>query len=475
MNNYNCVTIRPLGFLHSSAFEEVRSSLTWALSSLGHKTMSTENAFCMPGTGTNIIFGAELFSPDKALPPNSIVFNLEQPSHPSMENLRKLISSSGVLVWDYNQSNVEVWQQAGIQATHVPIGYTPNLTRIPRASNQDIDCLFYGWMTPRRAKLIQDLKASGLNVVATDSCYGGGRDQLISRSKLVLNINHDGRDLFNIVRVSYLLANYKCVVSEKSSDAHYYPWVHNAIAECEYPEMVELCEQLADDDSPRFGYEELGLEAIKSQDFTATVQAALEGGDHALADGSFTGSTIPGGTPSRVKARYECGCNQGDMKDFLPLLRSLAKGQILEIGVRDGASTSAFLLGLEERGGHLTSVDITDCSGLWTHPQWRILCQDSKQCVFGDGVFDLILIDGDHSPQGFMADLTNSMRWVKPGGLVLCHDIAPLPNCTREAAGGDWPSEYVGEYFWKYTSEHKLRSFIYPGTWGLGVIVKDPQ
>jgi predicted O-methyltransferase YrrM len=462
--NVNCLIVRPNGFLHSSAFEEVRQSLTWALSALGHKTMSTENAFAMPGTGINIIFGAELFSPDKALPPNSIVYNLEQPSHPSMANLHKLVASSGAKVWDYNQRNVEAWQGAGISATYVPIGYTPNLTRIPRSATQDIDCLFCGWMTPRRAKLIQDLKASGLNVVATDSCYGGGRDQLISRSKIVLNINHDGRDLFNIVRVSYLLANSKCVVSEMASDVDTYARdLNGALTWYRYEDLVDACKALAGDNTLRQELESDALTSIQKMDFTASVEAAL--------DQPRSAPTIP--SPSSVLARYEQGCQQGDMKDFLPLLKSLAKGQILEIGVRDGASTSAFLLGLEERGGHLTSVDITDCSGLWTHPQWRILCQDSKACVFGDGVFDMILIDGDHSSQGFTQDLTNAMRWVKPGGLVLCHDISPLPNHTWEAVGGDWPSEYVGEYFWKYTSEHKLRAFVYPGTWGLGIIVKD--
>jgi predicted O-methyltransferase YrrM len=468
MANYNCTIIRPTGFLHSSAFEEVRSSLTWALSSLGHKTMSTENAFAMPGTGINIIFGAELFSPDKALPPDSIIYNLEQPSHPSMENLRNLVQSSGAKIWDYNQLNVANWLKSGIPAHHIPIGYTPNLTRIPRATIQDIDVFFAGWMTPRRAKIIQDLRAAGLTVVATDSCYGGGRDQLISRSKIVLNVNHDGRSLFNIVRVSYLLANSKCVVSEMASDVDTYTRdLNGALTWHRYEDLVDACKALAGDETLRQEMESDALTSIQKLDFTQSVSQALNG-NHNL---SQAGDSYH----SPVLLRYNQGLAQGDMKDFLPLLRSLAKGQILEIGVRDGASTSALLLGLEQKGGHLTSVDINDCSGLWTHPQWRIICQDSRACVFDEHSFDLALIDGDHSPQGFTADLNNAMRWVRPGGLVLCHDIAPLPNHTREAAGGDWPSEYVGEYFWKYTSEHKLRSFIYPGTWGLGVIVKDPQ
>jgi predicted O-methyltransferase YrrM len=248
-----------------------------------------------------------------------------------------------------------------------------------------------------------------------------------------------------------------------------------------YSDLVDAIKALVGDDDLRLEIETDALASIAKQDFTASVSQALQGGDHARHSDSTAISAIPGGAPSRVNGtsaiqlRYQRGCEQGDMKDFLPLLRSVAKGQILEIGVRDGASTSALLLGLEQRGGYLTSVDIQDCSGLWTHPQWRVLCQDSKLCVFDEGVFDLVFIDGDHSPEGFRRDLENCIRWVRPGGLILCHDISPLPNYTAETRGGDWPSQYVGEEFLRMVEDKKLRSFIYPGAWGLGVIIRDSQ
>ena len=59
--------------------------------------------------------------------------------------------------------------------------------------------------------------------------------------------------------------------------------------------------------------------------------------------------------------------------------------------------------------------------------------------------------------------------------MILCHDISPLPNYTQEAAGGEWPSQYVGEEFFKMVKQRQLRYSIYPGAWGLGVIVKDYQ
>jgi predicted O-methyltransferase YrrM len=459
MAKFNLVTIRPKGFLHASAFQEVKDSLGWALASLNHQTMSTENAFTATPDATNVIFGAELLSQDSEIPPNSVIFNLEQPSHPSMENVRRM--AAGKQVWDYSASNVADWQARSVEAHHLPIGYTPNLTRIPKAATQDIDVFFAGWLTPRRSKLIQQLTQAGLKVVATDSCYGGGRDQLISRAKICLNVNHDGRNLFNIVRVSFLLANSKCVISELAQDTEVYAQdLDGALEWHRYEDLLAACLVYLRSDSDRQEREQQAFQAIQKMDFIASVRSLLVGnGTH----------THP------ILERYREGCQDGDMKDFLPTLRSLAKGQILEIGIRDGASTSAFLLGLEEKGGHLTSVDIQDCSGLWTHPQWRVICQDSKACVFPDSSFDMALIDGDHSEASFQQDLENSLRWVRPGGLILCHDITPLPNFTNEVKGGDWPSQYVGEQFFKAVREKKLRYFIYPGTWGLGVIVKDPQ
>src|SRR6267378_2963256 len=209
MAKFNLCTIRPKGFLHSSAFQEVKDSLAWALTALGHQAMLTENAFSA-GESQNILFGVELLSPQSQIPTNSIIYNFEQPSHPNLQQVRKLAQQH--TVWEYSRSGVSLWGP-DTRVQHVPVGYTPNLTRIPGVVNQEIEVCFLGWMTPRRRQVIQALKAEGLNVYASDCCYGGSRDWILSRSAVCLNVHHNGRDMFEIVRVSYLLANSKCVVS----------------------------------------------------------------------------------------------------------------------------------------------------------------------------------------------------------------------------------------------------------------------
>jgi len=469
--NYNLCTIRPKGFLHSSAFDEVKSSLAWALSALGHEVMLTENAFSA-GKQVNILFGSELLSPTSPIPENSILYNFEQPSHPRMEIVRRL--AQGHRVWDYSLRNVERWRQDGFDVRHVPVGYTPNLTRIPKAPAQDIDVCFFGWLTDRRTKILRDLQSAGLKVYYSDSCYGGARDQILSRSKVCLNVHHDSRDMFEIVRVSYLMANSKAVVTETSSDDDDYPRLDGAMRWHKYESLVEGCKYLVTHPKERGELELYGSNQFVKQDYVTTVAAALEGGDAPETILSKRTTVATGGSPSGervsvIQRRYGRGLREGDMIDFLPWLRSHARGNILEIGTRDGASTSAFLLGLEENdpSGHLTSVDIEDCSGLWKHPQWTFHRANSLAVefsnLFPDASLDLALIDGNHAESAFIHDFYNCYHWVKPGGVILVHDIQP-------ERGHEWYSVQLRERFFKLAEAFNLQYEILPGKYGMGVI-----
>jgi hypothetical protein len=124
-----------------------------------------------------------------------------------------------------------------------------------------------------------------------------------------------------------------------------------------------------------------------------------------------------------------------DMLDHLPTLREMAKGEVLEIGVHQGVSTSALLLGIEEKGGHLTSVDIREqCGEVFKgHPCWTFLHGDSYSCI-PDKNWDLVFIDGSHEYEMVKAD----MRHVKSIGLL--HDlISGFPGVKQ--AFNEWPGK----------------------------------
>jgi predicted O-methyltransferase YrrM len=534
--NFNICKIRPQGFLPVDGFNEVIESLSWALSALGHGCVVRDNSLSS-GLDTNIIFGSELMPEGTQLPPNTIIYQLEQPSHPHFAQVQEIARKNAVQVWDYSLRNCDLHGKAGIKATHVPIGYTPNLTRIPRATDQDIDVFMAGWRTPRREKLFSDLRASGLKAILVQNCYGGARDNLISRSKICLNVHHDGRDLFEIVRCSYLMANAKCVISEKSADDGDYIDLRMGPMFVNYNIIADACKSYMGASSLRGDREERLFESIQQRDYVATVAEAMASGPPTPTETSeddtdlFTvsdlcyitpycglvekcrwvlarpaeinvavgkkalsvfstedyvatvaaalgpqckhveyGVEVPnqGGGLLRsdvIQKRYEKGCREGDMKDFLPWIRRHAKGAILEIGTRDGASTSAFLLGLEANGGHLTSLDISDCSKLWTHPQWTFTQINSLSAQFPDATFDMVLVDGDHVEFAFIGDLHNAYHWTKPGGLILVHDCVP-------ERGHEFYAIPIRERLEQFVKEKQLKWELLPGKYGMAVVTR---
>lgn len=124
-----------------------------------------------------------------------------------------------------------------------------------------------------------------------------------------------------------------------------------------------------------------------------------------------------------------------DTRDHLERFRHMAQGEILEIGVDQGISTSAWLLGLEDKGGHLTSIDIRpECGEIFKgHPQWTFICGDSLTCI-PDKQWDIVFIDGNHDYEHVISD----MGHVKKVGLL--HDIcavASFPGVRK--AFEEWP------------------------------------
>jgi predicted O-methyltransferase YrrM len=117
-----------------------------------------------------------------------------------------------------------------------------------------------------------------------------------------------------------------------------------------------------------------------------------------------------------------------DIDMHVPWLTSVAKGNIFEIGVRTGVSTSAFLLGIEKNGGHLWSVDNNPatCDAV-DSPHWTFISGSSRQVEAIKKIIpkelDILFVDGDHSYEGVRDDLKDYHSLVKSGGRIICHDV----------------------------------------------------
>lgn len=156
-----------------------------------------------------------------------------------------------------------------------------------------------------------------------------------------------------------------------------------------------------------------------------------------------------------------------DIHHHLPRLRAAAHGNILEIGVRFGISTAALLLGVEERGGHVYSVDMGNCE-VFQHPQWTFIRGDSvsdyrkiKQWL--PDRFDLAFIDGDHSYLSVLSDLNNYGRRSR---VVMLHD-AKHPDVS--AAINDFKAASRYQLLELYEDSHGLAVLVESSSGGNGM------
>ena len=158
---------------------------------------------------------------------------------------------------------------------NVPVGWAPVLKKIVPAASQDIDVLFYGSPAPQRLAVFTDLCNRGIKCMFVCGLYGPARDELVARSKLILNINKHRSRIFEIVRVSYLLANGKAVVADRTSDTYVEPDMEDALAFCPAESIVATCETLLDDENARKILEARGQSAIERRVVTTSLAAAL--------------------------------------------------------------------------------------------------------------------------------------------------------------------------------------------------------
>lgn len=162
---------------------------------------------------------------------------------------------------------------------------------------------------------------------------------------------------------------------------------------------------------------------------------------------------------------YTMTCREEvDNREHLPFLREVAKGNVLEIGVDIGNSTTALLLGVQEKGGTLTSIDIRkECSVVYEgHPQWKFIAANSNEMTRGFAL-DVCYIDGDHSYEATLNDLLSAVTCMNKGGIILVHDVEAVtpPNVfpgVRKAF------DEVG------SNGNGVTKYILHGSNGLGVI-----
>jgi hypothetical protein len=217
---------------------------------------------------------------------NLIHYNLEQiiPSNYNGVNNEHLDRLKIGFVWDYSKQNIKNLKDFGIvNVEYVPIGYHESMKFIKSDPYQDIDVLFYGFETPRRTILLEKIKNLTLNVVSSnilkynDKPWDNSfRNNLISRSKVVLNLHaYPHNNIFEMVRVSHLLANEKAVVAEITIDTEINNNMFLAVLGGEIHELPLLCKVLVNNKELRKTQEEVGFKVFSKHRFEDYIHQGL--------------------------------------------------------------------------------------------------------------------------------------------------------------------------------------------------------
>lgn len=165
----------------------------------------------------------------------------------------------------------------------------------------------------------------------------------------------------------------------------------------------------------------------------------------------------------------------GDSDKHLLTLFSIALSinakSILELGVRSGTTTLPFLMAADLMDGSLESVDINptsfECPEEYSN-RWKFYQSNAidvlKEKTKNKEKYDLIYIDDWHSYDHVKEELEYVDQMVRPGSIVLLHDLmygntcpyyhVDLTTCSPQWANGG-PYRAVAELnpnFWEFST-----------------------
>ena len=264
----NVCLIKPKNYIHYLALQELAELIHFSVLELGLKSQITFN-YCDNNPSTkNIVLGAHLLNDNliEDIPENTIIFNTEQ-IESITENWKKKIlnlARKNIIFWDYSQYNLDYLSKTiNIKGKLFQIGYQKELNRINHNIDKNIDVLFYGSINARREHIINKLKDRKINVKTLFGVYGKERDDIIAKSKLILNMHMYDSKIFEIVRVFYLLSNSIPVLTEVGSDTKFNNDFLDLICKSTYENIEKNIIYLLENDKKRIELGENGLNAIK--------------------------------------------------------------------------------------------------------------------------------------------------------------------------------------------------------------------
>ena len=170
---------------------------------------------------------------------------------------------------------------------------------------------------------------------------------------------------------------------------------------------------------------------------------------------------MPGTTEWAAQCNAKRGAREyGQQLDAI--VRQYPYETALEVGSAWGISTMAILAA--QPHGTLTSVDIDpdvrarqEVAANGFESRWNFIVADSKELWRGNTQqFDLIYIDGDHSPEPVRNDLFQAWRALRRGGVLIVDDVKHPANLDP-AAGPEGRLYGVAFAAWQLVFSEKIQ------------------
>ena len=175
-----------------------------------------------------------------------------------------------------------------------------------------------------------------------------------------------------------------------------------------------------------------------------------------------------------LEERYKKLCTQPSdivlhLPRFVQLCLNVTAQHVIELGSRSGVSTVAWLYGLEQTGGRLTSIDLAAAPEIGTWPHWtHIQGNDLDEAIIGKlDPADIVFIDTSHAYEQTCTELATYRHLVNPGGVIACHDT--MLRFPEDAPPSD-PDFPVRRAIERFVKEHDLQWVNIPECYGLGLI-----
>jgi len=271
----------PTNYKHSQVFEEVQTLIVEGLNTLGHNAVKS-NVYDDPKR-RNIILGGNLINLQSQerftklkFKNDSIFINLERFGHDAF-NEQYLNILRNYEIWDFSQINLKrINELYNLKIKlYLPLGYTSKLETINKTAKKEIDILFVGSLSQRRKLLLQKIADLGIKVRYLFGVYGQKRDEIISKTKLMLNIHYHDQGSLEHVRIFYYLINQKPVLSESSDILDENIDWSNAISLTSYDNLPYKALALLQNEKELTNFANNGYTFIKKQKFLEILKKNL--------------------------------------------------------------------------------------------------------------------------------------------------------------------------------------------------------